>query len=200
MTPILRRAENDTEQEIEHDGRGDLTLGQALVGRFHQFRRVQQDRLLPRLPGVRDLLGHGQELLLRDVNVFDVDESVLGLGWVSQDTDDSLSDRVQRGGAEDAVAAVEQFGLALLPVQEEVLFQAPVQKGIVAHEGVGEFAVGFGGRGLAERLVRRDFQLEDGQGGGFGVVQVAAVVGREEAFHVGGDGGGDEELLSCDAC
>ena len=48
--------------------------------------------------------------------------------------------------------------------------------------------------------MRRDFGLEDGQGSGLGVAQVAAVVGREEALHVGGDGGGDEDPLPWHAC
>ena len=150
------------------------------------------DGLLPCLSGV-DLLGHLQELVLRDVDVLDVDESVLGFLRVSQDADDSLSDGSQRGGAEEVLAAVEELGLALLPVEQEVPLKTPVQKGVVANKGVRE--IGLGGRGLAERLVRLGLEFEYGQDAGFRVANVAAEVGGKKALHVCGYGGFDEDAL-----
>ena len=94
----------------------NLTLGQAVIRGFFDFRCVDINRFLPCLSGV-DLLGHLQELVLRDFDVLDVHESVLGLLRVTQDTDDSLSYGIQRGGAEYVFAAVEELGLSLLPVE-----------------------------------------------------------------------------------
>lgn len=175
----------------------DLTLRQALIRRFFGFRRVDKRRLLPRLAGI-SLLGHRQELVLRDVNVLDVDESVLGFVRVTQDANDGLSNGLQRGGAKEALAAIEERGLALLPVQQEVLREAPVQEGAVTDQRVGE--VGVGGGSLAEYFVRVNLGFEDGQGGGLGVGKITAEVGWKEALHVCGYGGFDEDVLRRQAC
>ena len=117
---------------------------------------------------------------------------------MSQDTDDGLSDRIQRGGAEHVLPTVEEFRLALLPVEQEALLKTPVQKDIVANQAIGE--VGLGGSGLAECLVRRDLVLKHGQSGGLGVGQVTTKVGGKEALHVCSYGGFDEDALPRQAC
>ena len=117
-----------------------------------------------------------------------------------QDAHDSLPDRIERRGAEAPLAAVIERRLALLPVEKEVPLKRPVQKHIVAHERVREGAVGLGGRRrLPERGVRGDLGLEDGQGGRLWFCEVAAEVGGQEALHVCGDGGGDEDALAREA-
>ena len=189
---VLRGPENDSEQEGQHHGRRDFALGQALVGRFLELCRVDLDRLLPRLAGV-DLLGNVQELVLGDVDVLDVDESVLGLLRVSEDADDSLSDRIQRGGAEHVLAAVKELGLALLPVEQEIVLKTPVQKGVVANQGIGE--IGLCGSGLDERLVNHSLQLEYRQNAGLGVGNVAAEIGGKKALHIRSHGSFDENAL-----
>ena len=82
------------------------------------------------------------------MDVLDVDESVPGLLWVTHDTGNSLFYRIQPSGAEHVLAAIEELGLTLLPVEQKVLLKTPVQKAIVANQNICE--IGLGGRGLAE--------------------------------------------------
>ena len=112
---------------------------------------------------------------------------------MSQDADDGLSDGIQRGGAEDVVAAVEELGLSLFPIEQEVLLKNPIQKGIVANQSLRE--IGLGGSGLAECLVRLDIEFEHGQDAGLGVANVTAKVGWKKALHGCGYGGFDEDAM-----
>ena len=196
-TTVLWWPKDNSEEEGHHHWRSNFTLGQALIRRPFKFRCVDMNRLLPCLSGV-DLLGDLQELVLRDVNVLDIDETVLGLLRVTQDTDDSLSDRIQRGGAEHVLAAVEELGLALLPVEQDVFLKTPVQKGIVADQGIRE--IGLGGSSLAECLVHRSLEFEYGQNADLGVGQVTTKVGRKKALHARRYSGFDEDALPRQAC
>ena len=87
-------------------------------------------------------------MVLRDEDVLDVDESVPGLLRVTYDTENSLFYRIQPSDAEHVLAAVEELGLALLPVEQEVLLKTPFQKAIVANQNICEIKLG--GSGLAE--------------------------------------------------
>ena len=79
-------------------------------------------------------------------------------------------------------AAIEEFGFALLPVEQEILLKSPVQKSTVTDQGVCE--IGLGGCGFAKYLVRVRLVFEYGENASLGVANVTAKVGRKEALHV----------------
>ena len=117
-----------------------------------------------------------------------------------QDAHDRLRDGRERRGAELLLAAVKEPRLALLPVEPKVLLNPPVQNRTGAYERIRERAVGLlRGRRLPERGVRGDLVLVDGQSSRLCVREVDAVVGGQEALHVGGDGGGNEDILALEA-
>ena len=131
------------------------------------------------LPPVRagSLLAFRQERLLSGGRVLDVDGAVACLVRVAQHPGHGLADGGQRGGAEDAVAAVvERDGLSL-DVHDEADHDGPVEEGADADDGV-RHGIGV----LLERVLDDDFGLEGRQGGRFGVNGVGAEFGRNEAL------------------
>lgn len=110
-----------------------------------------------------------------------------------QDARDSLADGGEGGGAEGAVAAVQELDALGFEVHEEADFDAPVEKGTRADEGVGH-AAGRGGF-LLQGVLDLDFVREDGEAADFVVEGVGAEFGGDEAFDVRFGRGFDEEKL-----
>lgn len=150
------------------------------------------------LPPLRTggLLAHDRQLLQRRCRILHVDGTVLRLLRMRQDAGDGLGDGREGGGAEEAVAAVEQVDALPLDVHDEAGHHAPVEEGARADECVGHGADG--GCFFLEGVLDGDFVLEDGQLRGLGVQGVGAELGGDEASDVGFGRGLDEEELGGD--
>jgi len=189
-------APNSRKDEVIHEHiRVRLLLLELLPGLRETV--ISSDLLLLPPLRARGFLALGQELLQRGGRVLDIDGAVLGLVEMLEHARDGLADGWERGGAEEAVAAVVELDALALDVHDEADHEAPVEEGAGAHQGVGHA----GGAGLLlERVLDGDFGLEGREGAGLGEGGVGAELGGEEALDAGFAGGFDKEELLVDDC
>ena len=167
---------------------------------------VDRDRLgFPPFFCAGGFLAFCQELLQSGGRVLDINGAVAGRGRVAQHRRHGLADGGQRGGAEEAGAAVVEGDALGLDVHEEADHEAPVEERAGADQGVrhGVIIVAaaagrIGRRLLLERVLDGDFGREGGQGGRFGVGGVGAEFRGDEALDAGCVGGFHEEELLVD--
>ena len=156
-------------------------------------------------PRCGGFLAFRQELLQSGGRVLDINGAVAGRGRVAQHPCHGLADGGQRGGAEEAGAAVVEGDALGLDVHEEADHEAPVEERAGADQGVRHGVVIVAAaagrirrRLLLERVLDGDFGRKGGQGGRFGVGGVGAEFRGDEALDAGCAGGFHEEELLVD--
>ncbi len=133
--PSVALAPNSRKDEVIHE---DIRVRLLLLELLPSLREtvISSDLLL--LPTLRTcgFLALGQELLQRGGRVLDIDGAVLGLVEMLEHARDGLADGWERGGAEEAVAAVVELDALALDVHDEADHEAPVEEGAGADQGV----------------------------------------------------------------
>lgn len=192
--PAVALAPNRRKDEVIHEQiRVRLLLLELLPG----LRETVSNSDLLLLPPLRTrgFLALGQERLQRGGRVLDIDGAVLGLVGMLEHAGDGLADGWERGGAEEAVAAVVELDALALDVHDEADHDAPVEERAGADQGVGHA----GGAGLLlERVLDGDLGLEGREGAGLGEGGVGPEFGGDEALDACFAGGLDEEELLVD--
>lgn len=166
-------------------------LGKPLVSLGGQV--VELDLVDCPLVGRVGLLGQGEKLVLREDGILNVDDAVLCLFGVTDDTEDGIGDTGESGGAELAVTAVDNVGRLVCKVNEEVVLNTPVEEGSVIDKGVRE-RCGF------DVFLDLDLAGKHGQFSHTGLIKVGTELGWDDSLNSSGDSGIDESILVANGC
>ncbi|KAI6759836.1 hypothetical protein HG531_013742 [Fusarium graminearum] len=82
-----------------------------------------------------------EKLFLRENRVLDINDTVLRLLGMGQDTDYSIANASESGGAKLDIAFIPKGNLRLGEVEEEVVLDAPVKEGTVIYKCVADLAL-----------------------------------------------------------